>query len=196
MSWQRISIWDPIIQSSFFKQNNTVSICLGYFCGKNSATRTETAPPDCACHGLRSRLQARLWNQLHLGLQVQQLPMGPTALASPSSESIYIALVLKVSSSFCTSTLPGAGAGKPSREKTQALRLFLSSALSLPDVADRLCLPSAKTAEYVVSKAVRDGVVDASIHHEESYVQSHDFESMSTPRKNRPKPFIAVLPIV
>jgi 26S proteasome regulatory subunit N3 len=49
------------------------------------------------------------------------------------------------------------------------------SRLSLPDVADRLGLPSAKTAEYVVSKAVRDGVVDASIHHEESYVQSHDF---------------------
>jgi 26S proteasome regulatory subunit N3 len=49
------------------------------------------------------------------------------------------------------------------------------SRLSLPDVADRLCLSSVKTAEYVVAKAVRDGVVDASIHREESYVQSRDF---------------------
>jgi 26S proteasome regulatory subunit N3 len=48
------------------------------------------------------------------------------------------------------------------------------SRLSLQDVADRLGLPSAKTAEYVVAKAVRDGVLDATIHHEEGYVQSHD----------------------
>lgn len=48
------------------------------------------------------------------------------------------------------------------------------SRLSLQDVADRLGLPSAKTAEYVVAKAVRDGVLDATIHHELGYVQSHD----------------------
>ena len=48
------------------------------------------------------------------------------------------------------------------------------SRLSLQDVADRLGLPSAKSAEYVVAKAVRDGVLDATIHHEEGYVQSHD----------------------
>jgi 26S proteasome regulatory subunit N3 len=48
------------------------------------------------------------------------------------------------------------------------------SRLSLQDVADRLGLPSAKSAEFVVAKAVRDGVLDATVHHEEGYVQSHD----------------------
>lgn len=48
------------------------------------------------------------------------------------------------------------------------------SRLSLQDVADRLGLASAKSAEYVVAKAVRDGVLDATIDHELGYVQSHD----------------------
>lgn len=48
------------------------------------------------------------------------------------------------------------------------------SRLSLQDVADRLGLPSAQSAELVVAKAVRDGVLDATIHHEEAYVQSHE----------------------
>lgn len=48
------------------------------------------------------------------------------------------------------------------------------SRLSLQDVADRLGLPSATSAEFVVAKAVRDGVLDATIHHDEAYVQSHD----------------------
>lgn len=48
------------------------------------------------------------------------------------------------------------------------------SRLSLQDVADRLGLASPHSAEYVVAKAVRDGVLDATIHHEEGYVQSHD----------------------
>ncbi len=48
------------------------------------------------------------------------------------------------------------------------------SRISLQDVADRLGLPSATSAEFVVAKAVRDGVVEATIFHEEGYVQSHD----------------------
>mmetsp|Transcript_30508 Transcript_30508/g.46209 ORF Transcript_30508/g.46209 Transcript_30508/m.46209 type:complete len:516 (-) Transcript_30508:1623-3170(-) len=48
------------------------------------------------------------------------------------------------------------------------------SRISLEDVAERLGLPSATSAEFVVAKAVRDGVLDATIHHEEGYVQSHD----------------------
>mmetsp|Transcript_3901 Transcript_3901/g.9435 ORF Transcript_3901/g.9435 Transcript_3901/m.9435 type:complete len:446 (-) Transcript_3901:1595-2932(-) len=48
------------------------------------------------------------------------------------------------------------------------------SRLSLQDVADRLGLPSATSAEFVVAKAVRDGVLDATIYHDEGYVQSHD----------------------
>lgn len=48
------------------------------------------------------------------------------------------------------------------------------SRLSLQDVAKKLGLPSGTSAEFVVAKAVRDGVLDATIHHEEGYVQSHD----------------------
>ncbi len=48
------------------------------------------------------------------------------------------------------------------------------SRISLEDVALRLGLPSATSAEFVVAKAVRDGVIDATIDHEKGYVQSHD----------------------
>lgn len=48
------------------------------------------------------------------------------------------------------------------------------SRISLKDVAMRLGLPSAKSAEFIVAKAVRDGVIDATIDHEGGFVQSHD----------------------
>lgn len=48
------------------------------------------------------------------------------------------------------------------------------SRISLDDVAHRLGLPSATSAEFVVAKGVRDGVIDATIDHERQYVQSHD----------------------
>lgn len=48
------------------------------------------------------------------------------------------------------------------------------SRLSLEDVASRLGLPSARSAEFVVAKAIRDGVLDATINHTDGYVQSHD----------------------
>ena len=48
------------------------------------------------------------------------------------------------------------------------------SRISLQDIADRLGLPSAASAEFVVAKAVRDGVLEATIYHNEGYVQSHD----------------------
>ena len=48
------------------------------------------------------------------------------------------------------------------------------SRISLTDVAVRLGLPSANSAEFVIAKAVRDGVIDATIHHEEQYVTSHE----------------------
>jgi len=48
------------------------------------------------------------------------------------------------------------------------------SRISLDDIAHRLGLANATSAEFVVSKAVRDGVIDATIYHEEGYVQSHD----------------------
>lgn len=48
------------------------------------------------------------------------------------------------------------------------------SRISLLDIANRLSLPSPQNAEYVVAKAIRDGVIDATIFHEEGYVQSHE----------------------
>jgi len=48
------------------------------------------------------------------------------------------------------------------------------SRISLDDVALRLGLPSSTSAEFVVAKAVRDGVIDATIDHEKRYIQSHD----------------------
>ncbi len=48
------------------------------------------------------------------------------------------------------------------------------SRISLDDIANRLGLASATSAEFVVAKAVRDGVIDATIYHDEGYVQSHD----------------------
>lgn len=63
-------------------------------------------------------------------------------------------------------------------------KLHLSySRLALSDVADRLGLPNARSAEYVVAKAVRDGVVDATIHPEEGYVQSHDLVDVYTTKE-------------
>lgn len=54
-------------------------------------------------------------------------------------------------------------------------RLNMSySRISLQDIAARLGLHNATSAEFVVAKAVRDGVIDATIHHEQGYVQSHD----------------------
>eukprot|EP00592_Proboscia_alata_P009357 CAMPEP_0194358214 /NCGR_PEP_ID=MMETSP0174-20130528/5499_1 /TAXON_ID=216777 /ORGANISM="Proboscia alata, Strain PI-D3" /LENGTH=544 /DNA_ID=CAMNT_0039128469 /DNA_START=58 /DNA_END=1692 /DNA_ORIENTATION=+ len=48
------------------------------------------------------------------------------------------------------------------------------SRISLKDVATRLSLPSETSAEFVVAKAIRDGVIDATINHEGQFVRSHD----------------------
>ena len=48
------------------------------------------------------------------------------------------------------------------------------SRISLDDVASRLGLPSSASAEFVVAKAVRDGVIDATIDRDGGYVRSHD----------------------
>eukprot|EP00039_Didymoeca_costata_P018646 m.334350 g.334350 ORF g.334350 m.334350 type:complete len:500 (+) comp17340_c0_seq1:25-1524(+) len=48
------------------------------------------------------------------------------------------------------------------------------SRVSLADVATKLQLDSAEDAEYIVAKAIRDGVVDATINHQEGYVSSNE----------------------
>ena len=48
------------------------------------------------------------------------------------------------------------------------------SRISLRDVAARLGLRDALGAEFVVAKAIKDGVIDATIDHEGGFVRSHD----------------------
>ena len=46
--------------------------------------------------------------------------------------------------------------------------------ISLSDVAEKLLLDTGEDAEYIVAKVIRDGVVEATIDHENSYVQSKE----------------------
>lgn len=48
------------------------------------------------------------------------------------------------------------------------------SRISLVDIAKRLGLANATSAEFVVAKAIRDNVIDGTIHHEDGYLQSHE----------------------
>ena len=48
------------------------------------------------------------------------------------------------------------------------------SRISLADVASKLQLDGSEEAEYIVAKAIRDGVIDAQIVHEEGYVRSNE----------------------
>jgi len=54
-------------------------------------------------------------------------------------------------------------------------RINLSySKISLQDVCQKLQLDSATDAEFIVAKAIRDGVIDATINHDKGYVESKD----------------------
>lgn len=46
------------------------------------------------------------------------------------------------------------------------------SRISFVDICKRLNLESARDAEYIVAKAIRDGIIDAVINHTEGYIQS------------------------
>lgn len=59
--------------------------------------------------------------------------------------------------------------------KTGVRQISLSySRISLADIAHKLQLDSPEDAEYIVAKAVRDGVIEAVINHEEGYMQSKE----------------------
>ncbi|XP_037959650.1 probable 26S proteasome non-ATPase regulatory subunit 3 [Teleopsis dalmanni] len=59
--------------------------------------------------------------------------------------------------------------------KTAIRSIGLSySRISLSDIAKRLMLDSAEDAEFVVAKAIRDGVIEATIDPEESYMRSKE----------------------
>ncbi|CAK7905718.1 26S proteasome regulatory subunit Rpn3p [[Candida] anglica] len=48
------------------------------------------------------------------------------------------------------------------------------SKISLKDICIKLHLDSEESTEYIVSKAIRDGVIEASINHEHGYMQSKE----------------------
>lgn len=59
--------------------------------------------------------------------------------------------------------------------KTAVRSLSLSySRISLGDIAKKLLLDSAEDAEFIVAKAIRDGVIEAVIDHDQGYVQSKE----------------------
>uniref|UniRef100_A0A0B7AF39 26S proteasome regulatory subunit RPN3 n=1 Tax=Arion vulgaris TaxID=1028688 RepID=A0A0B7AF39_9EUPU len=59
--------------------------------------------------------------------------------------------------------------------KTGVRMISLSySRISLQDIAQRLTLDSPEDAEFIVAKAIRDGVIEATIDHENGYVQSKE----------------------
>ena len=59
--------------------------------------------------------------------------------------------------------------------KTGIRMMSLSYArISLRDICLRLGLPSEETAEYIVAKAIRDGVIEATLDHEHGYMKSKD----------------------
>ena len=54
-------------------------------------------------------------------------------------------------------------------------RISLSySRVALGDIAAKLHLDSAEDAEFIVAKAIRDGVIEASLEHEKSFMQSRE----------------------
>lgn len=71
--------------------------------------------------------------------------------------------------------------------KTGLKKICVSySRISFKDICTRLNLGSEKDAEYIVAKAIRDGIIDATINHTEGYIQSTDqvdIYSTSEPQK-------------
>lgn len=59
--------------------------------------------------------------------------------------------------------------------KTGVRMITLSySRISFMDIAQKLQLDSPEDAEYIVAKAIRDGVIEASVEHDKGYMQSKD----------------------
>jgi len=59
--------------------------------------------------------------------------------------------------------------------KTGLRKISVSySRISLVDVAEKLQLPSAQSAEYICARAIKDGVIEATIDHENGWLSSND----------------------
>ena len=48
------------------------------------------------------------------------------------------------------------------------------SRISFEDISAKLSLESTEDTEFIVAKAIKDGVIDATINHQEQYIQSKD----------------------
>uniref|UniRef100_H2ZG81 PCI domain-containing protein n=1 Tax=Ciona savignyi TaxID=51511 RepID=H2ZG81_CIOSA len=57
------------------------------------------------------------------------------------------------------------------------------SRIALADVASKLQLDSAEDAEFIIAKAIRDGVIEAEINHEEGFVQTKDVSDVYSTRE-------------
>jgi 26S proteasome regulatory subunit N3 len=65
--------------------------------------------------------------------------------------------------------------------KTGLRKISVSySRVSLQDIANKLHLPSAAAAEYICAKAIRDGVIEAKIDHENGWLSSHEVLDLYT----------------
>jgi 26S proteasome regulatory subunit N3 len=68
--------------------------------------------------------------------------------------------------------------------KTGIRMMSLSySKISLRDICLRLGLPSEETAEYIVAKAIRDGVIEANLDHEHGFMKSKDVGDVYSTRE-------------
>jgi len=70
--------------------------------------------------------------------------------------------------------------------KTSLRKINLSySRISMKDICDKLNLENVEDTEFIVTKAIRDGIIDATINHEGRYIQSKeniDIYSTSEPQ--------------
>ncbi|MCJ1314456.1 26S proteasome non-ATPase regulatory subunit [Agyrium rufum] len=68
--------------------------------------------------------------------------------------------------------------------KTGIRTMSLSySRISLRDICVELGLPSEETAEYIVAKAIRDGVIEATLDHEHGFMKSKDIGDIYATRE-------------
>ena len=68
--------------------------------------------------------------------------------------------------------------------KTGIRMMSLSYAkISLRDICLRLSLSSEETAEHIVAKAIRDGVIEASLDHEHGFMKSKDIGDVYATRE-------------
>eukprot|EP01129_Flabellula_baltica_P002640 TRINITY_DN12458_c0_g1_i1.p1 TRINITY_DN12458_c0_g1~~TRINITY_DN12458_c0_g1_i1.p1 ORF type:complete len:484 (+),score=118.57 TRINITY_DN12458_c0_g1_i1:33-1454(+) len=54
------------------------------------------------------------------------------------------------------------------------------SRISIGDICDKISLDNVEDAEFIISKAINDGIIDAKLNHEESYAQSNPLADVYT----------------